>query len=368
MRVMGVLGDRGAGEAVVPVLAELLRNGAEVSAVSAAASITLLTEAQVPALECGRPVDAGVAHRLLQARRPAALLTTTSWGGSRVERPFLAAARRLGIPSIALLDFWSNYRERFAELPNEPLCLPDQVAVVDEAARDGAIAAGLPPRRVVVTGSPHYERLRGMRARDPWTIERLRRVAMLRPEAAVVLFASQPLRALYGGGLPYTEVTVQEAVERVLAGVARRHGIEVVLAVRSHPRADPVDAGPRREGGLRVTPADRGDAADWIIAADLVVGMTSAVLVQALTLGVGAVSIQPGGGASPFPEQAFAGGRRVTELAQLPEALAGGLDPAASRTIGAARDRWDRSHDGAAARIVELLRQLAAGAPREVMA
>jgi hypothetical protein len=267
-----------------------------------------------------------------------------------------------------VLDFWSNYRERFAASPGEPPCLPDRLAVVDRAARDGAIAAGIPAGRVVVTGSPHYERLRARRARDPWTIERLRRAALLSPEAVVVLFASQPLRALYGDRLPYDEAMVLNAVQGALSAIARRREEEVVLAVRSHPRAVGVGAAPRREGRLRIVPADGGDPVDWIIAANLVIGMTSAMLVQALTLGVGAVSVQLDGGASPFPSEAFAGGRVVTEFTRLEAVVDAALAPASPWAISAVRDRWDRSHAGAGSRVIALLRQLATGATLEASA
>ena len=59
------------------------------------------------------------------------LVTGTGWG-SRLEHDARYEARRNGVRSIAVLDHWTNYRERFVRGTN--LVLPDELWVVDEYA------------------------------------------------------------------------------------------------------------------------------------------------------------------------------------------------------------------------------------------
>jgi len=59
------------------------------------------------------------------------LVTGTGWG-SRLEHDARYEARRNGVRSIAVLDHWTNYRERFVR--GTSLVLPDELWVVDEYA------------------------------------------------------------------------------------------------------------------------------------------------------------------------------------------------------------------------------------------
>lgn len=59
------------------------------------------------------------------------LVTGTGWG-SLLEHDARDLAQRQGIRSIAVLDHWTNYRERFVREGN--LVLPDELWVVDECA------------------------------------------------------------------------------------------------------------------------------------------------------------------------------------------------------------------------------------------
>jgi hypothetical protein len=80
---------------------------------------------------------------LLENTRPDVLLTATS--GTKMELPFIRAARELGIPSVSLLDHWINYRERFDyPAPDWTNNIPDVVAVGDAVALDIARELGFP--------------------------------------------------------------------------------------------------------------------------------------------------------------------------------------------------------------------------------
>ena len=59
------------------------------------------------------------------------VLTGTGWE-SNFERQAISKAHKLGIKTIAFLDHWVNYRERFEE--NGSIVLPDEIWVGDSEA------------------------------------------------------------------------------------------------------------------------------------------------------------------------------------------------------------------------------------------
>jgi hypothetical protein len=259
----------------------------------------------------------------LRREAPAALLTTTSWGQARIEPEFIAAARRNGVPSLAVVDFWSNYRARFER--DGGAAWPDRIALPDEQARAEAIRDGLPPAALVATGNPHHEALLARATRSDPTPEAFRAGAGVQPGAALVLFASQPIAALYDDRLGYTERSVLAAVVAALDDVAEWLGRPIVLGVRPHPRetAAPLVGGTSR---VAVIDASLDDPLDWCLAADLVVGMTSALLFDAALLGRPVVSAQPDLiGADVLPSNRLGLSVGVYRTADLSPALARSL-------------------------------------------
>ena len=91
------------------------------------------------------------------------VLTSTSLNGLDLEKRFIVAAQARGIPSVSLLDFWSNYRRRFTSAENTLNCLPDRIAVMDAQARDEMISEGFDSARLIITGQPIFDDLAAWR-------------------------------------------------------------------------------------------------------------------------------------------------------------------------------------------------------------
>src|SRR5207248_11353111 len=64
------------------------------------------------------------------------------------------------VPSVYVLDFWSNYWQRFSDSGKDLKFLPEKICVMDNAAEEAMIAEGIPPDRIAVTGNPHFEDFR----------------------------------------------------------------------------------------------------------------------------------------------------------------------------------------------------------------
>lgn len=249
---------------------------------------------------------------------------STTWG-LRLEAHAIRAAREARRPTMTLLDFWSNYEARLTGPEGRPLdLLPDRLAVIDAPMCDALRELGADPARVTITGSPAFDRALELRAR------RLAAGSHAAGDARPpVLFLSQPIRALYADALGYTEHTVLRALDETLASLGAS---APALVVRPHPREDAdalrafVAALPR---GGQVQRAPAGDLLEDAVRARLVVGMTSAALIETALAGVPTVSAQPErAGADPLPAS-LAG---LIERADTYEALR-------AYTLGALRNR-----------------------------
>jgi hypothetical protein len=228
------------------------------------------------------------------------LVTGTSVNGVDLEKQFILAARANGIASIALLDFWSNYRLRFSSREGRLDCFPDRVAVMDTTARREMIEEGFDPARLVVTGQPAFDDLGRWRAAFPvGRRAEVRRAWKVEEDASLVLFASQPISTLCRGAealLPdpgYDELTVAGLLVSTLEKISAESRKQMTLVIRPHPREDAAAFEQFRSAHVDVRVSREGDVRELIMAADLVAGMSTVLLVEACYLGAVVVSLQP---------------------------------------------------------------------------
>lgn len=292
-RILAIAGDPGGAAALAPVLSVLTNSGQYEVAPCAYAQASSLW--QSIGLASG-PVDA-LPERLALADL---LLTSTSVNGENVEQRALVLARNQGIPSLTLLDFWSNYRLRFTDAKGQWI-LPDRIAIMDDLARNEMVAEGFPSERLVVTGQPAFDRL--ALARNAFTPQRRQ---ALRSEMGVgetgylVLFISQPFADIYGSQaaarttLGFDEYAVLEHCVQVLSQLARQHRSSLTLAIRPHPRESADKFQNIQEGGFRTAICNTPDQLEAALGADLILGMNSVLLHEATLMGCPVVSVQPG--------------------------------------------------------------------------
>lgn len=102
---------------------------------------------------------------LLQKEKPnLVLLGTGSQEGKHndiIEQTTTAAANELGVKSIAVLDYWANYAQRFTDERTGVSLdrLPSRVAVMDEFAKRDMLALGFPVEKLAITGNPYFDNL-----------------------------------------------------------------------------------------------------------------------------------------------------------------------------------------------------------------
>jgi UDP-N-acetylglucosamine 2-epimerase len=165
---------------------------------------------------------------------------------------------------------------------------------MDERARDEMVAAGHDRERIVVTGQPQFDKLITERERFSETQRVAVRVALgATDQGKLILFASQPIAAVKPD-IGYNEHTVLRALIGALEEIATERDVRITLWIRPHPRetSDVFEEVQSRTIDIRVSSAF--NAREAALAADLVTGMSSMLLMEACYLGCCVASLQPG--------------------------------------------------------------------------
>jgi hypothetical protein len=221
---------------------------------------------------------------LEEALQPsAALLSGTGWA-SRLEHDARALARGQGKRSIAVIDHWTDYRQRFVR--GAELVLPDEIWVTDPYAKTLAEAAfpGLP-----VVEQPNLyldEQARQVRSRG----------GPARPAAAThVLYVLEPIRHYSGANGQPGEFAALDFFFANLAVLGL--GDAPIVRLRPHPSDAPgkYEAWLARQRAARVSMDPCAELAESLAWSEVVVGWQTSAMVVALAAGRRVVSSAPPG-------------------------------------------------------------------------
>ena len=223
--------------------------------------------------------------------------TSLPWS-DMTERLLWLWARQHSIPSIAVIDQWQNYWLRFSGCkPDERLAyLPTRITTLDELARREMINEGIPQELIVVTGQPALDAL--FDEKKAFTLsdrKAVREKAGVRSDSFLVVFASDAFRRDFGDSLGYTEDSTLVFLVETLSAIVDETGIKLHLVVKLHPQNIPSDfAGidlSRARLKFPISMIQREiRPRPLILAANLVIGMTSFLLIESILLGLPTIS------------------------------------------------------------------------------
>lgn len=196
----------------------------------------------------------------------AALLSGTGWQ-SDLEHRARALARAAGIRSVAVLDHWTNYAERFTR--HGETVLPDEIWVVDEEAQ--ALASKTFPGAAIRQKPNAYLEEQVARIAPPPSEQRL-------------LYLLEPARSDWGRSSPGEFQALDYLLENLDAlGMER----SVAIRLRPHPSDPPgkyqawIDA----QTGFDLALDTSADLAEAISGATMVAGGQTFAMVVALAAG-----------------------------------------------------------------------------------
>jgi hypothetical protein len=313
--IAGLAHDPGGARAILPVIELLRERDVPVVAIVSGPAVEI-AEREFPGIRLEKMEDdaTGVECAEVLARNHCGALVSAAGFYNLIEHQVRVAARSIGIPIVAVLDWWGMYRDRFQRaLPGGQLetSLPDQICALDEISRDGLIGDGFPASQIVVTGAVNLESSWKRLQHYSTQADGIREAIGISAGDRCAVFFSEPyIRA--SDGLPWGGVggyylpdgtttsgyTAHGILREVAAVLAREKppGEELVLCVKPHPMEHvPSLRAVMSEfeaEGLRMVLVDGLDPVRLCAAGDLFFGMDSIVLVEAALSGRPAFSVK----------------------------------------------------------------------------
>jgi hypothetical protein len=244
--------------------------------------------------------------RRFRAFPPDLLLVGSSENPRSLDRLLTLEARHWSIPILSILDNWCNYLARYSgRRRSERLrYLPDLIFAMDASARREMVHAGIPRDRIRVVGQPHLEQFEERRRKvDLRRITAVRRSLGLRTGEILICFASETYGLRYdrsygfrplSGALERTIIILEHLLAAV-GVLARTTRLKPVIINKIHPKNRPSEFEwvARLRLPFRVFTLHRADNDALVLAADLVVGMTSMFLLEATYLGANVLHVLP---------------------------------------------------------------------------
>lgn len=283
----------------------LLGLAAELSVKSVALHIAAFPIAATHLKALGEPfaVATETPRALLEQHRPDLLVVGTSQMKKAAAHEAVLAAREIGIPTLGIVDMASNAEHRFRGHTDNPLAFaPEHIAVVDAETAAAFRELGLPQENMTVVRHPglDHARMRGLRhAFGERTKLRQRLFPEVDPGLRWVCFVAEgldhldrsrsylkPNATMFGRGK--TRFRAAVALEETLDAVATC-GETAQVILRLHPYSDGAELGalPSECAGVSLG----GDPMELVAACDLIVGMTSMLLLEAVQIGKPVIAI-----------------------------------------------------------------------------
>lgn len=236
------------------------------------------------------------------------VLTGTSWG-STWELEMIQEAKKRGIKSVAYLDHWVNYRERFGyPRENWKNNLPDEIWIGDVYAQTIARKQfGKFPLKLV--NNRYFEEVKNeyALAEQQW-----------RGDRGGVLFVGEPLSSAINsfGDTVYNQNSEKQILTDILAWLVKIDFMGKVI-VRCHPaeQANKYDDVIKKfQSVLNIKKSNRKNIFADLVATRYVIGMSSMFLVVARLCGKKVVSFLPWGDC-PLPNHGIFKIKKREELA-----------------------------------------------------
>ncbi len=208
-------------------------------------------------------------------------------------------AKKLGITTIHILDYWNGYISRMG-IDNKETFYPDYYIVPDDLARSRAISEGIPLEIILVLGQPAFEdsveryELNKLIPKDNFLISK-----GLKLSGKLILFVSEPVYMDFGESKDdnqhYKGYTEFDVIPLVKKNLLKYNNIETCIL--PHPRES--------ESKLRdlwykdntcnncaIVSNIRGR--DLLPFVDGVIGMASTLLYESWLMDIPVLSVQPG--------------------------------------------------------------------------
>lgn len=287
--------DPSAANYAALLLPELIRQGWGAKLYASAVACDWLQSHGVTFSECAAGADAVT---LLNETNPRCLLVGTAANPETLGLDFIDASRIAGIPSVAFIDALMGAKNRFRGVGCDALShAPDWLLVLDALTCEAFVDLGFPRERITVCGHPQYDQTRALalewegaggsgsfRTRLFPNIESERHIITFISEGTM-RFGRRPRISFreYGfSGRGADKGRTKVILEEVLDAISELEERPYVV-FRAHPTED-IDGYAEYKAEVDYF-SSGGLPLELIYASNLVVGMTSMLLLEAVLLG-----------------------------------------------------------------------------------
>jgi hypothetical protein len=229
--------------------------------------------------------------------KPDLLLCGTS-DGFNFEKALLIKCKELNIPTVAVLDNWTNLNLRFSEKEDDLKFLPDKLAVMDDYTKGELEKLGVSNDVIEVTGQPYLDQL--LEIKQSGDKNRIRKNYNVDSKDILITFVSEPHSVDYGinDSFPlykgFTEIDVLKCIIETINTLTGTNRFCVVLKIKTHPKEDGLFLLPLlKEANFDYEILDDVNQRELVYASDIVVGMESILLIESVLLGTPTISLQP---------------------------------------------------------------------------
>lgn len=309
--------DPGGTSTIMPLVRPLREKGYEVKLYGKDVALNIYHQNGLDAADimaCVNKIGIVEIEEFLRKLSPVCVITGTSIEDF-TERYLWLASEKLNIPSFAILDQWINYGIRFSKYgsfqsdiyKNDKVhsFLPMKILVMDEIARHEAIGDGLEPAKIEITGQPYFETL--MQKFDQSTrntIRDSRKQLQVKEDDFLITFASEPVSVDYRSNFDgqaywgYDEKTIFKELMMAIENIATDFEGKISVIIKLHPREDKnnyLDVVENQTSDkIKITVIENFDSCSLIAASNLVCGMSSMFLIEAVIIGKPVISIAVG--------------------------------------------------------------------------
>lgn len=204
-------------------------------------------------------------------------------------------ARAAGVKTLAFLDQWQNYTQRFSGPSDDEKLkyLPDFINCIDSTARKEMVSEGFNDDILFTMGHPYLTGLRDSYNNISFEeIKKKLNLGIINPEKTL-LFVSEAIREHYGSARGYDQYQV---LDYFLLNV-RRSAPDALVLVKLHPKDEikNFDEITSKFNDINLIYCHNElSSLESIYIADRIFGMTSIMLIEGFILGKAVVSLQPG--------------------------------------------------------------------------
>lgn len=262
--------DPGGFNAIWPVIKEI--KGFEYRVLLVAESKKIASEKGIEFINCDNLAETEI-WAILGTFEPRVVVCGTSDGLS-LEKKIIFWAKKNSVKSLAIVDFWSNYRMRFSNPGTDDLSfLPDTVCVIDKKMEKEMIEEGFNSACLKITGNPFFDTFEKKSSRGKY-----------------ILFAEQPFSE-FSEQPEFSEIEILADFINAFEAI----GISLPVIVSLHPRCKKADKFDKIMKSAKIKIYLTQQGSDKLVAgAALVTGINTMVLFRAALEGKKVLSYQPG--------------------------------------------------------------------------